>query len=111
MIERQAMGRRAIEHDAGVDARAVFEGVLAETPKTPTEKSLFMHALAMREYMESGYIDRLWWFDTMAMLADGMTKGSVDRQALVQVCQQGTWAITGQTPVFKRLRDTTAPTN
>ena len=69
-----------------------------------------MHALAMREYMESGYIDRLWWFDTMAMLADGMTKGSIDQQALVQVFQQGTWA-TRQTPTFKRLRDTSAPTD
>ena len=110
MLERQAQNRRAIEHDAGVDAKAVFEGVIAQTPKTPAEKSLFMHALAMREYMESGWVDRLWWFDTLDMLADGMTKGSIDREALVRVCQHGLWSITGQTPVFKRLRDTSAPT-
>ena len=105
MLERHQHKRRAVEHDAGVDAKAVFEGILAECPKTPAEKSLFMHALAMREYLESGWIDRLWWFDTLAMLGDGMTKGSIDREALIAVCERGVWQITGQQPTFKRLRD------
>ena len=33
----------------------------------------------MREYLESGWIDRLWWLDTLAMLADGMTKRAIER--------------------------------
>ena len=71
LLERHAECRRVVEHDAPVDAKAVFDGVTAEQPKTPAEKPLFLHALAMREYMESGHVDRLWWLDTLAMLADG----------------------------------------
>ena len=59
----------------------------------------------MREYLEAGWVDRLWWLDTLAMLADGTTKGSVDREALILVCQKGLWRVTGQAPQFKRLRD------
>ena len=80
LLMRSQQQRRAIERDVCVDAKAVFDGITAECPKTPTDKPLFIHALAMREYLESGWIDRLWWLDTLAMLADGMTQGSVDRE-------------------------------
>ena len=104
LLERHCSACRAIQHDAAVDAKAVFDGVTAEQPKTPAEKPLFLHALAMREYLESGHVDRLWWFDTLAMLADGMTKGSVEREALMAVCQLGVWKIVGLQPIFKQLR-------
>ena len=58
----------------------------------------------MREYLEVGWIDRLWWLDTLAMLADGMTKGSIEREPLVAVCAEGIWKFVGQQPMFKRLR-------
>ena len=104
LLERHCSASRAIEHDAAVDAKAVFDGITAEMPKTPAEKPLFLHALAMREYLGSGHVDRLWWFDTLAMLADGMTKGSVEREALIAVCQLGVWKIVGLQPIFKQLR-------
>ena len=66
-------------HEAAVDAKAAFDGVTAEQPNTPVEKPLLLHALAMREYLESGHVDVIRWLDTLAMLADGMTKGSVER--------------------------------
>ena len=104
LLERHAECRRSVPHDAVVDAKAVFDGVTAEQPKTPAEKPLFLHALAMREYMESGHVDRLWWLDTLAMLADGMTKGAVEREALIAVCESGIWKIIGLQPVCKQLR-------
>ena len=39
------------------------------------------------------------------MLADGMTKGSVDREALVAVCKHVIWKIVGQVPPCKSLKD------
>ena len=105
LLARHAERRRSIEHDACVDAKAVFDGITAECPKTPADKPLFLHALAMREYLESGWVDRLWSIDTLAMLADGMTKGAVDREALIAVCERGVWNISGLAPVCKRLRD------
>ena len=59
----------------------------------------------MREYLESGHVDLVWWLDTLAMLADGMTKGSVDREALIRVCLDGIWKVVGQQPLSKQLRD------
>ena len=96
--------QRSIEHDACVDAKAVFDGITAQCPRTPADKPLFLHALAMREYSEAGWVDRLWWLDTLSMLADGMTKGSVDREALIKVCEQGIWQVIGLQPVCKQLR-------
>ena len=64
----------------------------------------------MREYLESGHVDFLWWLDILAMFADGMTKGSVDREALVAVCQKGVWNVVGQAPQCKSLKDSEEPT-
>ena len=104
LLDRHADCRRSIRHEAAVDAKAVFDGITAEQPNTPAEKPLFVHALALREYMETGHVDCLWWLDTLAMLADGMTKGSVEREALIKVCQLGMWRIVGLQLVFKQLR-------
>ena len=98
LLDRQKECQRAVQHDA-----VVFDGVTAEQPKTLAEKPLFLHAFAMREYLESGHVDVLWWLDTLAMLADGMTKGSVEREALMRVCAEGIWNIVGQTPVWLKL--------
>ena len=105
MLARHAKRQRSIEHDACVDAKAVYDGITADCPKSPADKPLFLHALAMREYLEAGWVDRLWWLDTLAMLADGMTKGSIDREAIIMVCQKGLWNILGAAPQCKRLRD------
>ena len=105
LLERHSQGRRCIEHDAIVDAKAVWDGVTAECPKTPADKPLFLHALAMREYLESGWVDRLWWADTLAMLAGGVTRGSVERDALIAVCEYGKRSIAGEAPVYKQLRN------
>ena len=104
LLDRHSSCQRLVEHDAGIDARAVFDGVTADQPRTPAEKPLFLHSLAVREHLEAGHLSRLWWFDTRAMLADGLTKGAVDREALVKVCEQGAWQIFGDAPVFKELR-------
>ena len=104
LLERQTECRRVVQHDAAADAKAVFDGVTAEQPKTPALKPRFLHALAMREYLESGHVDLLWWLDTLAMLADGMTKGSEEREVLIRVCAEGMWKIVGQNPVPNQLR-------
>ena len=103
-LDRHSSCQRLIEHDAGNDARAVFDGVTADQPRTPAEKPLFLHSLAVREHLEAGHLSRLWWFDTRAMLADGLTKGAVEREALVTVCEQGTWRLAGDAPQCKELR-------
>ena len=90
--------------DAGVDARSVFDSLTADVVRTPNDKQLLLHAKAMRELLEDGQIDRLFWFDTEDMLPDGLTKGSVDREPLLRVAAEGEWAIRYDAPVWKTLR-------
>ena len=87
------------KQDAVLDARGVFDSVTADPIKPPSDRHLQLHAQALREYLDDGSVDRLYWFDTRAMLADGMTKGSVDREALIRVGERGEWHIEGDQPV------------
>ena len=85
LLARHAGRQRSIEHDACVDAKAVFDGITAQCPRTPADKPPFLHALAMKENPVAGWVDRLRRLDTSVMLADGVTKCSVDREALILV--------------------------
>ena len=67
--------------------------------------SLSKDRRAMREYMGSGFVDRLYWFDTEDMLPDGMTKSSIDREPIIRVCQPGVWSIKHAAPICKSFAD------
>ena len=82
LLEHQAQA--GIPMDAGVDAKSVFDSLTADVVRTPNDKQLLLHAKAMRELLEDGQIDLLFWFDTEDMLPDGLTKGSVDREPLLK---------------------------
>ena len=46
----------------------------------------------MRELIERGVLHAIVWLDTRCMLADGLTKGSVDRKEL-HAGMDGSWEI------------------
>ena len=71
--------------DFAVDAKAVFDAIAATDACDPTECSLKLHLISVRDRMSSGMIRRLFWVDTRDMLADGLTKGGIDRELLHQV--------------------------
>ena len=98
LLQRRAARGRVLKQDAVIDARGVIESVIADLVKTPSDKQLQLHALAFREFLDDGSVDRLYWFDTRAMLADGMTKGCVDREPLIRVGERGEWLIEGDQP-------------
>ena len=74
---------------AATDARAVFDSVKAPDVCEPQECSLKLHLLALRDKVHRGTIESLFWSDTRDMLADGLTKGSVNRTALQTVAEHG----------------------
>ena len=102
LLEQQAQA--GIPLDAVVDARSVFDSLTADVVRTPNDKQLLLHAKAMRELLEDGQIDRLFWFDTEDMLPDGLTNGNVDREPLLKVAAEGEWAIKYDAPVWNTLR-------
>ena len=65
-----------------VDAMSVFAAVTATFAKTPAEKSLLCHVQFLRELLDRKALRTIVWTDARDMLADGLTKGVVDRTAL-----------------------------
>ena len=82
LLHRRERGQFSIPMDAGTDARSVFQSITApEGVRTPDDKHLHLHALAMRQFLTDGMIDQLYWFDTVDMLPDGLTKRQVRKRA------------------------------
>ena len=98
------MGNVDVPVGAVIDARAVFDALNAEVVKTPAERHLLLPLLAAREMLDRRLIDRLLWVDTRAMLADGLTKGCIDRAALVSAGYAGRWLLEGADPVASAIR-------
>ena len=71
---------------------SVFAAVTATFVKIPAEKSLLSHVQYLRELLDTKVLEALIWIDTRDMIADGMTKGAVDREAIHQ-CMRGVWQL------------------
>ena len=111
LILKRAQGDWSIPMDAGIDAKSVFDAIVADNVKVPDEKLLLNHALAMRQYLEEKLVDRIYWFDTVDMLPDGMTKGSIDREPLIKVCHEGAWTINRESFHIRELPDLCFPSH
>ena len=75
-----------------VDAMTVYAAVTATFVKIPAEKSLLSHIQYIRELLDTKVLEAMVWLDTRDMVADGLTKGSVDRDAL-HACMNGIWLL------------------
>ena len=65
-----------------LDALSVYAAITATFIKTPADNGVLIHCLYLRELLNKNILHALIWQDTRDMLADGLTKGQVDRAAL-----------------------------
>jgi hypothetical protein len=85
-----AYGSRHLRENGGykipmvlyIDALSVFAAATAVFIKIPADQSVLCHLHYLREMLEYDVLRLLVWVDTRDMLADGLTKGSVDRTVL-----------------------------
>ena len=82
--------------EAVTDARSVFDSIAAQDVGELQEGSLKLHLLSVRDRLASGTLKRLWWSDTRDMLADGLTKGTVSRNQLVECGEKGLYRVVHQ---------------
>ena len=80
---------RVVIVDLVVDARAVFDAIKAMDICTPSECSLKLHLIAVRDWLYSKRIRFLFWSDTRDMIADAMTKGGVVRDLIEGAMNKG----------------------
>ena len=103
LADLQESGGFALPLHWCTDAKAVFDCLVADHLKTPSDANLLMHARKAREWIDRRLVTRLWWIDTRDMVTDGMTKGNVDRKAITEL-MDGRWKFAGDSPVrFPRV--------
>ena len=70
-----------------IDTESVFKSLTSRDLKTPAEKTLMGHVVWLRELLKLGFIQKVQSCDARDMSADGHTKGSIERQGLVDLMQ------------------------
>ena len=65
-----------------IDAYSVFAAITATFIKMPADNGQLVHLHFIRELLDNGVLKALAWIDTRDMIADGTTKGAVERDAL-----------------------------
>ena len=78
-------GGLKVEATLTVDAESVYKNLSSADVKVLAEKSLLGHVAWMRDMLSKGLVRLIEWCDTRDMSADGHTKGSIDRQLLLEV--------------------------
>ncbi len=78
-------GKLPLQVTLTIDAESVYKSITSLDLKTPAEKTLLGHVMWIRDQLEKGTITQVQWCDTRDMVADGHTKGSVDRKALIDL--------------------------
>ena len=71
-----------VSRDACVDAKAVLSALEPEETKIPAESTLPSSLQAVKEDLGHERLARVVCVDTRDLLADGLTKGSIDRTAI-----------------------------
>ncbi len=87
--QRRENGRYQVTFVLYIDAMRVFAAVTASFVKIPADNGMLTHVQYLRELLDSRVLTALGWTDTRDMVADGTTKGTVDRHHL-HTCKSGT---------------------
>ena len=95
--------------EALTDSYSIFSYLAAQHLKLPAEKGTYYHLAYLREKLVSGIIQSYSWTDTRDMVADGLTKGVVDRSALAAM-MSGTYTLQHAVREFREPTTTTTPT-
>ena len=82
--------------DLFVDAKSVTDAVSATDVCTPQEASLKLHLITIRDRLSRGILRSVSWCDTRDMVADALTKGSVERLT-IQAAMKGRLTVTHPT--------------
>ena len=83
------------------DCKSLFDSLRCEEIAIPTEQSLIMILLQIKEGMRTGTIASIVWADTRDLIADGLTKGSIARADLLAFSMTSLWLLKHTFELFK----------
>ena len=103
---RERGGRR--EHVIlTIDAMSIFAAIVAARPKVPAERSLMGHLFWLAELVRLRALS-VSWCDTRDMVADALTKGTVDRRAIL-AAMRGQLMMVHEAKTFSKREQDDAP--
>ena len=76
-----------------IDCMSILETLKQEVVKTPSEATLILLLLGLKEALLSHHLKAIAWVDTRDMLADALNKGAISRRALVEASCLGEWVL------------------
>ena len=85
-----------------VDAQSVFVAITSTYIKIPADNGVLSHIQYARELLDTRVLQWLFWVDTRDMCADGLTKGSISREAIHDIME-------GQLNLLKGTQGWTPP--
>ena len=98
LSKMQDEGTHSLNLDTVIDAKSVWQSATSEELRCNDHLAL-LHLCKLRELISSN-VRHFIWCDTRDMLADGLTKGVIDRQALRKLALEGVWDVTQALEVF-----------
>ena len=93
MQKQYESGKLLFPLELSIDAKAVFDSIAVHDFNMPSEATLVNHLHSIREQVRDGRISRLWWIDTRDMVADGLNKGGLPRDPILEICEKGSWTL------------------
>ena len=89
LLIKQDYGKLYPPIDIFVDAKSVTEAISAKEVCTPSEQSLKVHLITIRDRLLRGLLRTISWTDTRDMVADALTKGTIERTMIEDVMKGG----------------------
>jgi hypothetical protein len=86
-------GTLPIVLQAVTDCKSLFDALKSDETQVPTESSLIMILLQIKESLRTGTLDSLAWVDTRDMIADGLNKGAIARHDLMEFSRTALWQL------------------
>ena len=83
-------GKTIVPIDLLTDCRSLYDSVINLEDKKSTETNLFIHLQCLRQDFRQGRVRKFIWCSTGDMIADGLTKTSVNRDAIRNCLTSGT---------------------
>ena len=85
MVQAISNGRVPMPIEAHTYSYSIFSSLVSAHLKLPAEMSTYYHLAYLREQLATGPSTSDNWTDTRDMVADGRTRGSVDRSLIAAV--------------------------
>lgn len=111
LIAMEECGNFAVQLEAVVDAKSVYDSLASVELKPPSEQTLVMMLCGLKESLLSWSLRRLWWCQTEDMVSDGLNKGACSRQALITLGNTGRWDLKFPAKSYHEFRHIPIPSS